>query len=308
MDGVWRLSISLPPCWLFFKAPAGIGCRHFQRLCCENQKPLDADGFLRVSWWRALSHHHKPTFRLAKHKNQFFVTPSLTCFTAAPIVFLYSLSEPDMKRHAFTLIELLVVISIISILISILLPALAKARMQANKTACKSNLRQLGIGIYAYATDHRDELPAEGLSWQHLRRVNFLVEGETGQLFPDYIPVSDVFYDPACNGQFSNDKWSPTPGGYDTWISYLYLAGKNRHMYTPPTLMTDDANAQIMQDSLVGTVSTGVWTFPHPFMSNRVDYSQLSSANSLRLDGHVEDVPQENLTHNHITGSYHYKF
>jgi prepilin-type N-terminal cleavage/methylation domain-containing protein len=213
-----------------------------------------------------------------------------------------------MKRHAFTLIELLVVISIISILIAILLPALAKARMQANKTACKSNLRQLGIGITAYAVDHKGFLPAEGIAWQHLRKVNFLVEDGIGQLFPNYLPVQSVFYDPDCPNDFLGNKWSPSPGGYDTWIGYLYLAGKNRHQYNPPTQMTDDSNAQIMQDSVVGIVSTNLWTFPHPHTSNRLDLRELSSANSLKLDGHVNDIPQEDLTHNHITGSYHYKF
>ena len=212
-----------------------------------------------------------------------------------------------MKRNDFTLIELLVVISIISILISILLPALQQARTQARKTACKSNLRQLGIAITAYAVDHKGFLPAQGNSWQHLTRVNFLVEGSTGQLFPNYIPVKEVFYDPDTPID-ARGRWSPTPGGYDTWIDYMYLAGKNRRSGTPPTQMTDDSNAQVMQDAVVGKVSTNLWTYPHPYTSGRDDISGLSSANSLRLDGHVEDLRPDALTHNHITGSNHYKF
>lgn len=59
----------------------------------------------------------------------------------------------------FTLVELLVVIGIIGALIGILLPALARAREQSKRTACLSNLRQLGAGIIMYANEHRDRLP-----------------------------------------------------------------------------------------------------------------------------------------------------
>jgi prepilin-type N-terminal cleavage/methylation domain-containing protein/prepilin-type processing-associated H-X9-DG protein len=64
-----------------------------------------------------------------------------------------------MRPRAFSLIELLVVIGIIAILIAILVPTLAVARAQAKRTACLSNLRQIGIAIQAYASENDGRIP-----------------------------------------------------------------------------------------------------------------------------------------------------
>ena len=56
---------------------------------------------------------------------------------------------------AFTLIELLVVIAIIAILAAILFPVFARARENARKSSCQSNLKQLGLVYKMYAGESR---------------------------------------------------------------------------------------------------------------------------------------------------------
>jgi|GEM_PF-2671054 len=62
-------------------------------------------------------------------------------------------------EQGFTLIELLVVIAIISILAAILFPVFARARENARRASCMSNLKQIGLGFMMYAQDYDGHLP-----------------------------------------------------------------------------------------------------------------------------------------------------
>jgi prepilin-type N-terminal cleavage/methylation domain-containing protein/prepilin-type processing-associated H-X9-DG protein len=59
------------------------------------------------------------------------------------------------RHSAFTLIELLVVLGIIAVLIAMLMPALRRAREDALRVQCASNLRQIGMGLELYDQQYK---------------------------------------------------------------------------------------------------------------------------------------------------------
>jgi prepilin-type N-terminal cleavage/methylation domain-containing protein/prepilin-type processing-associated H-X9-DG protein len=64
-----------------------------------------------------------------------------------------------LRPLAFTLTELLVVVAVIGILAALLMPALARAKGKANSISCLNNIRQLGLSLTLYASDHDGHFP-----------------------------------------------------------------------------------------------------------------------------------------------------
>lgn len=93
-------------------------------------------------------------------------------------------------KKAFTLIELLVVIAIIAILAAMLMPALSKARTEARKAACASNLHNFGLQFAMYLNDHNGY-------WPGGREGQRSVPEALGVLYPRY---SDNLLQYSCPG------------------------------------------------------------------------------------------------------------
>ena len=136
-------------------------------------------------------------------------------------------------RTAFTLIELLVVIAIIAILAAILFPVFGRARENARRSSCQSNLKQIGLGILQYSQDYDEKLPFA--CWDNgAFPWHFTVQPYTKsyQVFkcPSYTPDTLVNNAPAAAASYVANGGGSYQGGISDTSSISTEAGGIRPM------------------------------------------------------------------------------
>ena len=101
-------------------------------------------------------------------------------------------SRNDTKqRNGFTLIELLVVIAIIAILAAILFPVFARARENARRASCQSNLKQLALSTLQYFSDYDDRMMRATFNNSSTPSNNF-------SMMSEYIKSNQVLFCPSA--------------------------------------------------------------------------------------------------------------
>jgi prepilin-type N-terminal cleavage/methylation domain-containing protein/prepilin-type processing-associated H-X9-DG protein len=130
--------------------------------------------------------------------------------------------------RGFTLVELLVVIGIIAVLMGILLPVMTKVRVQAMRTACGAQLRDIGNTFQMYMNENKGRIPGlNPLPGYKTASGNPFIPDDKAKL------LWDVFQ-PYLKTNLSNDPADPN-----------YYRKSKRNIWQCPAdkLLTEDALA-----------------------------------------------------------------
>jgi len=152
-------------------------------------------------------------------------------------------------QRAFTLIELLVVIAIIAILAAILFPVFARARSSARRTACMSNLNQIGRALVLYSGDWDETYPPKKTQdWD-----DGIIVGQVDK----YLKTKDVWRCPEDCGA----PWTPKPTVYDErGSSYYYNFHCNFYPLAEPVQLADIKNPSIRMMDYDHAVHSRSWS------------------------------------------------
>jgi prepilin-type N-terminal cleavage/methylation domain-containing protein len=193
-------------------------------------------------------------------------------------------------RKGFTLIELLVVIAIVAILAAIIFPVFSRARENARKNTCISNLRQLGLALHMYAQDWDERFPIDKWTGNSDERLWRLVL----PIYP-YVKNRGIFYCPSASVAAS---WDPTIVETDEnwsrgWITYLYFSWYADDPRRPMVQMRPDLRPYIPR-ALTELSPPSSWLMSCWFQSKAPFLHSQQHAYILPvlyLDGHVKTIP-----------------
>jgi prepilin-type N-terminal cleavage/methylation domain-containing protein/prepilin-type processing-associated H-X9-DG protein len=226
----------------------------------------------------------------------------------------------NRARRGFTLIEILVVIAIIALLAAILFPVFARARENARRASCQSNLKQIGIAYMQYTQDYDERLipyVVGGQAWNEL--VQPYLKSTQVLICPSekrrtlHLPYTNYGYNaqrqPSINT--ANNSWLGgyygTPNTSTYGPSGLNYETTNLFWYLTWSSILDPSGTFMLGDSVTwGSDSAGggggaYWNIGSPFMThyptnpvsgNSAGYApvprHLEGANFVYLDGHVK--------------------
>lgn len=159
--------------------------------------------------------------------------------------------------RAFTLIELLVVIAIIAILAAILFPVFSRARENARRASCMSNLKQLELGFIQYTQDYDEKYPLTTYT------NGSSTPGNTwGASVQPYLKSSQIFRCPSDSGtQWNTPSLPPdgTPPYSNSYRINAWMASTN--IYGKIASISNTANAIHLAETTDATVGDHF----HPF-------------------------------------------